>query len=106
MFYELFYTTASATVYGQRPKFFRAEHSATAEGENCAYGPTLQKFVVNAQQCCLYTSSKLSRPYFEFSLKVKVMGSNPGYLLKSFLLYVYKAALLENFTTFLLYTIH
>ena len=36
-----FYPTASATAYGQRPKFFRAEHSATAEGENCAYGPTL-----------------------------------------------------------------
>ena len=26
-----------------RPKFVKAEHSATAEGENCAYGPTLQK---------------------------------------------------------------
>ena len=36
---------------------------------------------------CLYTSSKLSRPQFEFSLKVKVMGSNPGNLLKTFLLY-------------------
>ena len=36
-----FYPTASATAYGQRPKFFRAEHSATAEGENCSYGPTL-----------------------------------------------------------------
>ena len=36
----------------------------------------------------LYTSSKLSRQKFEFSLKVKVMGSNPGYLLKSFLLYL------------------
>ena len=36
-----FYPTASATAYGQRPKFVRAEHSATAEGENCAYGPTL-----------------------------------------------------------------
>ena len=36
---------------------------------------------------CLYTSSKLSRPYFEFPLMVKVMGSNAGYLLKSFLLY-------------------
>ena len=37
----------------------------------------------------LYTSSKLSRPEFEFSLKgkLKVVGSNPGYLLKSFLLY-------------------
>ena len=40
-FFSLFYPTASATAYGQRPKFFRAEHSATAEGENCAYGPTL-----------------------------------------------------------------
>ena len=36
---------------------------------------------------CLYTSGKLSHPLFEFSLKVKVMGSNPGYFLKSFLLY-------------------
>ena len=42
-FFALFYPTASATAYGQRPKFFRAEHSATAEGENCAYGPTLNK---------------------------------------------------------------
>ena len=41
--FALFYPTALATAYGQRPKFFRAEHSATAEGENCAYGPTLQK---------------------------------------------------------------
>ena len=40
-FFTIFYPTASATVYGRRPKFFRAEHSATAEGENCAYGPTL-----------------------------------------------------------------
>ena len=36
-----FYPTALATVYGRRPKFFMAEHSATAKGENCAYGPTL-----------------------------------------------------------------
>ena len=35
---------------------------------------------------CIYTSSKLSCPLFEFSLKVKVMGSNPGYFLKSLLL--------------------
>ena len=41
MFYIFFIPTASATAYGQRPKFFRAEHSAMAEGENCAYGPTL-----------------------------------------------------------------
>ena len=44
--FALFYPTASATAYGQRPKFFMAEHSATAEGENCAYGPTL--YVLNA----------------------------------------------------------
>ena len=31
-------------------------------------------------------SLHLSHPWFEFSLKVKVMGSNPGYFLKSFLL--------------------
>ena len=38
---RFFYPTALATAYGSRPKFFRAEHSATAECENCAYGPTL-----------------------------------------------------------------
>ena len=36
---------------------------------------------------CLYTSSKQSRPQFEFSLKVK--GLNLGYLLKYFLFYRY-----------------
>ena len=36
---------------------------------------------------CLYTSSKLSCPKFEFSLKVKVIGLNLGYLLKSSLFY-------------------
>ena len=36
---------------------------------------------------CLYTSSKLSCPLFEFSHKMKVMGLTTGYLLKSFLLY-------------------
>jgi hypothetical protein len=45
-FYDIcfmfFYPTASAMAYGQRPRFVRAEHSATAEGENCAYGPTLK----------------------------------------------------------------
>ena len=39
--FYIFYPTASATAYGQRPKFVRAEHSATAEDENCTYGPTL-----------------------------------------------------------------
>ena len=46
---------------------------------------------------CLYTLSKLSSPKFEFS--PKVMESNPGYILKSLLLYpdyfVYK---LTNFS--------
>ena len=41
IFFAFFYPTASATAYGQRPKFVRAKHSATAKGENCAYGPTL-----------------------------------------------------------------
>ena len=45
IFYDIcfmvFYPTALATVYGQRPKFFRAEHSAMAEGQNSGYGPTL-----------------------------------------------------------------
>ena len=40
-YFIIFYPMALATVYGQRPKFFRAKHSATAEGENWAYGPTL-----------------------------------------------------------------
>ena len=40
MFY-IFYPTASATAYGQRLEFVMEEHSASAEGENCAYGPTL-----------------------------------------------------------------
>ena len=38
---NFFDPTASAMAYGRRPKFVMAEHSATAEGENCAYGPTL-----------------------------------------------------------------
>ena len=39
--FAIIYPTASATVYGRRPKFLRTEHSATAEGENWAYGLTL-----------------------------------------------------------------
>ena len=48
--FMFFYPTASATVYGQRPKFFIAEHSATAEGENCSYGPTLLLMDKEAKQ--------------------------------------------------------
>ena len=43
----------------------------------------------NPAMFCLITSTKLSRQWFEFSLKVKVMGLNPNYLLKSFLLYLH-----------------
>ena len=35
---------------------------------------------------CLYSTCKLCRPYFEFSMKV--MGLNSSYLLKSILLYL------------------
>ena len=49
MFEIFFDPTASATAYGQMPKFVRAEHSATAEGENCTYGPTLVSRVHNIQ---------------------------------------------------------
>ena len=52
---------------------------------------------------CLYTSSKLSSTQFEFSLKVKVMGSNPGYLLKYFLLYA-KIYLCILYTQYWYYT--
>ena len=55
MFY---YPTALATAYGRRPKFVRAEHSAMAEGENCAYGPTLQK----------------SQPYFKYPKPHETIG--------------------------------
>ena len=34
--WQIFFVTSSIIW-----KFMRAEHSATAEGENCAYGPTL-----------------------------------------------------------------
>ena len=39
----IFYPIALATAYGWKPKFVRATPSATVEGENCAYGPTLKK---------------------------------------------------------------
>ena len=45
---------------------------------------------------CLITSSKLSRQQFEFSLNVKVMGSNPDYLPKNFLLYNLTKVLVED----------
>ena len=47
---QFFYPTASATAHGQRLKFFRAELSATAEGENCAYGPTLNYYMMQFEK--------------------------------------------------------
>ena len=44
--FTFFYPTASAAVYSRRPNFFRAKHSATDEGENWAYGPTLSNLNV------------------------------------------------------------
>ena len=44
-----------------------------------------KKFVDITQQ---YMPYYLSGQLFEFSLKLKVMGSNPGCLLKSFLLHI------------------
>ncbi len=42
MFY-VFYPIALAMAYSRRPKLVMAEHSATAKGENFAYGPTLHR---------------------------------------------------------------
>ena len=46
------------------------------------------KTLLGPAMFCLITSSKLSRQKIKFSPKVKVMRSDPGYLLKSFLLYL------------------
>ena len=45
-FYDIFFVfillKTLATAYNQRTKFVRDKHLATAECENCDYGPTLQ----------------------------------------------------------------
>ena len=48
--------TALATAYGRRQKFVWAEHSAMDEGENWAYGPTLDFSKVHCRSIggCLY----------------------------------------------------
>ena len=63
MFY-VFYPTASATAYGRRSKFVVAKHSATAEGENCAYGPTL----VLKEEFHQKNKAKLSYSYYGLKL--------------------------------------
>ena len=47
----------------------------------------------------------ISQPRFEFLLKVKVMGSNPSYLLKSFLLYHFTVATREKSDFFHFYAL-
>ena len=37
--------TASATAYDQKPKIVRVKQTATAKGENYAYGPTLYPII-------------------------------------------------------------
>ena len=54
--FTFFYSTA----YGRRPKFVRAEHTATAEGENCTYGPTLRKY----EKSLRFTFIQWSKLYF------------------------------------------
>ena len=56
--FNFFDPTASATAYGQRPKFAMAEHSATAEGENCAYGPTLRLNISPELLLCMRTNER------------------------------------------------
>ena len=48
-----------------------------------------KRLLTSPSNICLITSNKLSRQWFEFSLNVKVKGSNPGYLLRFFLFYFY-----------------
>ena len=55
-----------------------------------------KKFVDNSQKCFAFTPQVNFPDQFEFSLKVKVMGSNPGYLLKSFLVYLEKKLFIFN----------
>ena len=53
-FYDICFTFFYPTAYGQRPKCVRAKHLATAEGENCAYGPTLALFMkLNLKSCSI-----------------------------------------------------
>ena len=67
---EIFFDpTASATAYGQRPKFVRAEHSATAEGENCAYGPILVYHMTLLERLCLSLHAFLVRDSFIQNLR-------------------------------------
>ena len=71
-------------------KLLEGKFTWRIEAKHCRVMSTNFLFLKISRQCpvifCFYTSSKLSHSWFEFSLKVKVMGFNPGYLLTSFLL--------------------
>ena len=61
-----------------------------------------KSLLTSPSMVCLIPSSKLSRQWFEFSLKLKVIGSNPAYLLRFFLLYLkYEAPSLQLFFKYL-----
>ena len=66
---------ASATAYGRRPMFVRAEHSATAEGENSAYRPTLKNMQKNLEKLLYFIWKKLYAlkeylDYYDFWLHI------------------------------------
>ena len=61
--------------FGRRLMFARVEQSATAEGENCAYGPTLQGIPQKVLQKFLYFSqwsfkatNKIEKPIRQYIL--------------------------------------
>ena len=83
----VFYPTASATVYGQRPKFFRAEHSATAEGENWAYGPTLVDWmnVTKMHQSAVCSQSQVKITFhFHFAFDLQSSLGKPPFYFRFF----------------------
>ena len=73
--FTFFYPTTLATAYGQKPKVVRAKQSATVEGENCTYGPTLQnwlnvkcfskdeKLVLKSSLFCIAIANIIHRDY-------------------------------------------
>ena len=78
-YFTFFYPTASATAYGQRPKFVRAKHSATAEGENCAYGPTLQFFDRNYFRIPVGKADAIYLVFFHFLRSELCRRQNSNY---------------------------
>ena len=72
---RFFNPTALATAYGRRPQFVRAEHSATAEGENCAYGPTLRQYLHRLQPNALYCMEKQRKKQTQRQKNVLTMTS-------------------------------